>query len=514
MFLHALFAALLPCSHREGYCINSRCARLFAQILRSHNTKLIMLNRPPLAFRKIERSSVLSVRPHWKIALLYFACLALIGLYRDNATQPGLLVDVAEFLRVSVRAGSDPHTFAKTAAEVAQHGWITPSSQWVFRLWPPGFILLVSAIFKVGGVNAPFLLIIFFFSVLLGALMLTVIRQYLLNYVSPRWAAALPLIPFLFPVTRFSLLQPLGLALGEGFAMMFFITAFFVVLAAIKAGSVKLGVAAGALFSASAYFRSQYELIVVFMAIAAIPTIAYLLLSRKASKECDSLKAVAWVIFVTVLTTHLLMLPWRIHNFFDLGALSWVHTQDLIARNSLTPVAKLLELGGGFVVEGGGHLGCQLAQQYCNSVNAVDFYRAFSQNMGEWYFQKIALLDDFWFSSVAYFPKKVKAGVPSELVGNGLMLFALLVSLILVWCGRMRRNFVPHLWMQLSFYACFFVIFSLVHFETRYFYLMKVFALYSAIVLACEVWADRRVSWSRGDADPGRVSNLRSRMVK
>lgn len=439
----------------------------------------------------------------WQVALFYAACLALLGLLRDFSPQPQLLVELAEFLRVSVRAGSDPHTFAKAAAEVAANGWLTPGSQWVFRLWPPGFILLTGTIFRVAGINAPFLLILFILSVLLGTLMLSVFRKYLLAYVSAGWATALPLVPFLFPVTRFALLQPLGLAFGEGFSIMFFITAVFFALLSVRHRSVTLAAAAGLAFASAAYFRSQYELIVVFMAIFAAPLVAYLLFSMRRRVPLDRAesKAIIWTIVIVVLATQLLMLPWRIHNFLDLGKMNWVHTQDLVARNSLTPADKLLELGGGFVVEGGGHLACQLSPKYCNSSDTSDFYRAFVENMGAWYLKKSSLLGDYWFSSVAHFPKKVKPGSPPELLGNALMLLSVLVSLALLWRKRKKYDFPLHFWIQSSFYACFFIVFSLVQLETRYFYLMKIFALCSAIALGCDFLANRRKGGNFQGAD-------------
>ena len=223
MFLRALSAASSLRNHRYSprlFALNAPSVSLFSK-------KLNMSDLRDGIRAHGELSSGGSALRSWQVALLYAACLALLGLLRDFSPQPQLLVELAEFLRVHVRAGSDPHTFAKAAAEVAANGWLTPGSQWVFRLWPPGFILLTGAIFRVAGINAPFLLILFIFSVLLGTLMLSVFRKYLLAYVTAGWATALPMVPFLFPVTRFALLQPLGLAFGEGFSIMFFITAVF-----------------------------------------------------------------------------------------------------------------------------------------------------------------------------------------------------------------------------------------------------------------------------------------------
>jgi hypothetical protein len=429
------------------------------------------------------------------VAVLYAVCLFFIGMIQDRALQPDWLIRLPEFLKFDV-AAQDPHTFAGAAMEVSREGWLTPASIWIFRLWPPGFILLESAVFRVLGPDAPFLAALLGLSILAGTLMLMTVREYLRAYVSPLWAVFLPLLPFAFPVTRFTLLQSLGLSFGEGFSVMFFVTGIFVLLLASRGNSLLKGVGAGTLLALSAYFRSQYEVLVMSMSVLAVLMAVFIALKNKRkSAKGEKLRSTQFGIFViiaSVLAAQLLMFPWRLNNFRDVGKWNWVHTQDLVARNSLTSEQKLLEGGGGFVIQGGGHLACLFEPTYCGKDDHSLFYKAFLKNLPQWYSYKISILDEFWFPSIESFPKIVKHGASPAYFGNSLVLIFMIAILFFLYLIRRLQIFWTYVWILVSFYGCFFVVLSLVQFESRYFFLIKIFALFIFIAMGSLAWSHRR----------------------
>ena len=44
-----------------------------------------------------------------------------------------------------------PTYFATAAIDIAENGWISSYNDWIFNLWPPGFVLLEASIIKVAG---------------------------------------------------------------------------------------------------------------------------------------------------------------------------------------------------------------------------------------------------------------------------------------------------------------------------------------------------------------------------
>ncbi|MDT4845829.1 hypothetical protein FQZ97_798270 [compost metagenome] len=186
------------------------------------------------------------------VAFFYAAALLAISWFRDSAIQPNLWISVSDFLNFPTI--NDPKTFARAGLEVADQGWLAQPSAWIFNLWPPGFVLLLGGIFKMLGTEAPFLVVLLGLTIVTGVFMLMTVRRYLSFYVPAFLALLLPLVPFLFPVTRFFLLQPVGLSFGEGFSVLFFITFTFLLLIAARTGVVRYAVAGGVFFGAGGLF--------------------------------------------------------------------------------------------------------------------------------------------------------------------------------------------------------------------------------------------------------------------
>ena len=96
------------------------------------------------------------------LGFIYFLILLAILLFvRDIQIEyNNLLFLTPNELLKNAPQGIDPAAFMRTALEIARDGWITASNQWVFNLWPPGFVLLEALIIKLFGVDAPIILIL------------------------------------------------------------------------------------------------------------------------------------------------------------------------------------------------------------------------------------------------------------------------------------------------------------------------------------------------------------------
>ena len=413
------------------------------------------------------------------VFLAYALALTAFGLVSDKHGQPSLWVTAAEFTRQVTL--NDPLTFLKSGVEIASNGWLLPESTWVFRLWPPGFVLLLAGLFKFFGTDVAFLALLFGLTILFGANMLLTAYCYLTEYVAGAVAFLLPLIPFLFPVTRFFLLQPLGLSLGEGFSIIFFLSAVFSLLLAVARSSIWYALNSAVFFAMSAYFRSQYELLVTALLLSGvtfwIARQGFVYFFRKeltAGKESIGVR----YILIAIVGAQLLMLPWRVNNYLDTKTVSWVRTQELVARNSLMSEAELLRIDGDLVIRGGGDLACRFEPTFCNSSDTALFYKAFFQNLQKWVFYKLSLVEDFWYPSLEFFPSAAVDQALPDFWGNSIIAFLLFASFFLLFSMK-KRDGILWLWILTSVYGALSVVLLLVQLEVRYFFLIKILALFS-----------------------------------
>ncbi|MCC7679929.1 glycosyltransferase [Janthinobacterium sp. FW305-128] len=430
---------------------------------------------------------------------LYFLVLLSLGwLVRDVASQPSLWATMAEFVHPQTGTSmGDPKSFAMGAMNFYQFGMITEPNMWLIRLWPPGFMFLEGMILKLFGVNAPVIFVLLILASLMGAFMLFILRKHLMLLVSPAIATLLPLLPFAFPLPRFFLLQPNGLILGESFAIIFFLTALLLLPLALRLRSIWVAIGAGLLLALSAYFRSQFELIVVVLSAAgvclAILLCCLLLKKEQAAEHRSHIKWMLALVAVAMITANLSMLPWRVKNYFDpyLVNMSWVQTSQLIYINASKTNKELLDVGGEWVINGGGNIACNVEPSYCGNPGKDGFYQALIKHPRQWFGRKISLLGDYWFSSLADLGGVIRISSFMENTTNFFYLLCVLATLPLLWMVRRHRNFLLYGWICGAFYSCFAVVLSLVHLETRYFFVIKIFALFSTIGLSCLAWGMR-----------------------
>lgn len=427
--------------------------------------------------------------------IFYFIILLLLGtVVSDIQGQPDLFANIENFMATpGVIQLGDPSFFASGAIDVYQNGWFSPEKKWLINLWPPGFMLLEASIIKAFGIDTPFVLILVILASTLGAAVLLLLRNYLLRFVSPGIATFLPLMPFFFPVTRLTILQPMGVVLGESFSILFFIAAVILILRAFRDYSFWDAIAAGLTLALAAYFRSQFEILVMFLTVGAIPIVGWSTIklwngSLPLSEKINA-RVVIGLILLTLFTAHLAMLPWRIHNLMNPYAsrITWVGTESITYLNAGQTNEQLFKAGAGWVVEGGGNLACNLEPTYCGKGDKILYYAAFFKHMWQWYSHKFALVGKYWFSSINNFTSASHPSVFLDDMVNLLLFLSVLATIPLLWLARRLPDSSLYVWVLISFYSCFFVVFTFVQLEVRYFYLIKIFSLFTTIMLCCRV---------------------------
>lgn len=449
--------------------------------------------------------------------LFYFTIVLCIGFFiRDIPYQPNILINIQDFVSQNGKVSElgDVFNFAEGAIDIYYNGWIKPENYWRLRLWPPGFMYLEGMILKIFGLDAPFIFILIVLNSFFITGFLLLFRLYLLRFLPKISSSILPLVPFCFPVTRFFLLEPAAIILGEGFAIVFFLSAILFLLFSFRDRGWKNAIYSGILLAAAAYMRPQFEIIILFLTITLFLICIVYLIQKTIffKRQVISLNYFSniKIMLLILLVAHSTMLPWRIHNYKERRAFSWVCTSKLFYENAGKTEQEMNEKKAGFFIEGGGNLPCKIDPSYCGKNDAFSFYKVFFTNMIAWYRHKINLLPGYWFSSLRNYTNIVYLPTYFDKIINTIYLFCVLITFPLLFWTRFYKDAQVYSCMCISFYSCFFVIFTFFHFETRYFYLMKIFSLFSVIILANFAWhlvkARRRLVSSHHQARFGLAS--------
>lgn len=418
-------------------------------------------------------------------ALLWFAFYFLLSLYigvfvKDITGQPPIYSTIDNFAELTTaHMYGDPLSFAQGAKDISKNFTLSDENAWLVRTWPPGFMALEGAILYVFGDNAYFLLPLIIFSAFLSAVLFLLMRKYALYYASDLIASTLPLVFLLSPHFRLFILEPYGLIQGESFAILFFLISLILCSRAVLKNSYKQALYGGVFLALSAYFRSQFELIITFMILWCI--LIYVIIKVKAFAKYlpkydlqSNIRAMA----VYTGTAVLCMLPWRVLNGF-----SWVSTKHLVFVNASRTDAELHSMGGGWLVSGKSNMACHVNESYCGNPGKMDFYLSFLKHPFEWIYQKAIILPDYWFSSLKSFALPNNQPFLYEHIFN-IIYIVMLVSIIpMLAMIKNNKLFLTYFWKNASFMSCMTIVYILIHFETRYFYLFKIFTLYMFLVL-------------------------------
>ena len=423
------------------------------------------------------------------IGVSYFLILLCIAFWvRDIPNQPDVFVTTIQQLIDTSKLG-DPKYFATAAIEIASKGWVSSSNAWVLNLWPPGFVLLEALIIKMFGLEAPVLLILQIQAALLFTGVLLLLNRFLSTKVKNQVAYILPLLIFTFPVSRVFLLQPTGISLGESFSIGFFILSVLLSIKSVENNQLRHAVNAGCFLALSAYFRSQFELILLALTLwGVLLLITFLVVKQNKFIEQKIASSTITTVAVVLLVAHAATIPWRAYHLINDGNLLWVQTSSVTFGNAVSTSENLESRQGKFVVEGGGNLVCRIDPTTCGDVvNAKKlFIKTFLEHPIQWYSLKLDVVGKYWFSSIQNWTNTGVAPLYSDMALNGIILILIIVNVPLLLTRKVRseRVWLLLMWICTSLISTYILIFTVQQFETRYFYFPKIFGIFMVLILA------------------------------
>lgn len=435
-----------------------------------------------------------SKRESFCVGVVYFLILLCIALWvRDIPNQPDAFnLTIQQLIKTS--SMGDPASFATAAIDIAENGWISSANNWIFNLWPPGFVLLEAFILKVMGPEVPVVLVLQILAALLFSVVLTLLYDFLRARVKNKVAFGLPLLIFAFPVSRVFLLEPTGITLGESFSIGFFLISILLAIrSVIMQSSLQYAVYAGFCLALSAYFRSQFELILLALTFWGIVLFIALLFTRlRKFVDPNLLKSSLKTIGVMLLAAHAATVPWRIYHWVNHGGPHWVYTSSVTFGNSVMTSEYLESVNGGFVVAGGGNLVCRIDPTTCgDKANAKQlFIKTFIENPVEWYSLKLDVIGEYWFSSVKNWSSVYAPSTWLDVVTNGILLISLIILVALLFTRKVmsHASWPLLLWFNASLFSTYLLIITVQQFEARYFYFPKIAGLTMLLILGPLYW--------------------------
>lgn len=421
------------------------------------------------------------------IGFIYFLILLGIALWVRDIPSQDTFITIQQIIEESKMG--DPASFATAAIDVAKNGWISNSNDWIFNLWPPGFVLLEASIIKLLGLGAPLVLVLQILAAVLFSIVLILLYDLLHTCLKRKVIAfTLPLLIFAFPVSRVFLLQPIGITLGESFAIGFFLLSILLGYRSVVRNSLSYAAYAGLSLALSAYFRSQFEILLLSLTGWGILLIIAIQLTRLRNFiETRFVKSAIKSIVIVLLIAHAATFPWRAYHWIYQGSPAWVYTSSLTVNASVLTSTDLESVGGGFVVAGGGNLVCRIDPTTCGKTENAKklFFETFFTHPVEWYSLKFDVMGKYWFSSVQNWVTVRVEPTSVDKVTNGLLLITLIVLVVLLFARKVRAHgsWVLLMWFNASLFSAYMLIFTVAHFEVRYFYFPKIAGIFIAIIV-------------------------------
>jgi hypothetical protein len=299
------------------------------------------------------------------------------------------------------------------------------------------------------------------------------------------------LLIFAVPVSRVFLLQPKGIVLGESFAIGLFLLCVLLTIRAVERHSLRYAFCAGLCLAMAAYFRSQFEFILLVLTGWGILLLIVTYIQRRQNTiDLIYLNSLIKTILIVLLIAHATTLPWRAYRwtYFYAGTPSWVKSSQLLYRNSVMTSEHLESLSGHWIIAGAGNVVCRIDPSTCgDTANAKElFFRTFMRHPVEWYSLKFDAIGDYWYSSVRNFGGVVIKSTWMDIVTNAMLLVALtaLVCLSLTRKVRSHISSIVLAWFNIALFSAYAIIFSLAHYEVRYFYFPKIGSIMMLLIVA------------------------------
>lgn len=399
--------------------------------------------------------------------------------------------------------GSDPGSFALGGWTIFSKGSFGTGGP-----WPPGFMFLYAILLTLFGPKAPAVILIQILAALFLAITCNLFRLCIEHFLRKRYITLFPLVLLMFPQFRIFMLDRSGVLLGETFAISFALTGFFCLILAYAKDKKEFALFAGLAFALSAYFRPQYEtffmvasinFLIIFFSIQLYKKFKrdYFLQNTKNSLSVINVSPIT-IIFLALVIFQVFTMPYRIFNHMRGDSLSWVNDGPTIWQQNFTSTETLTQAGGGFEAQGMGNTACRVDTALCEKLNIQIINNSISseelrknvlmtlfKHPLHWAYLKFRILPNYWFATINNFWDMVAYSSISSIsayIENSIFLGCFIFSAI--WTFYTLKNpysFITY-WFGSSIFIAYALIFTLVHYEVRYFFFFKFYFLITAIL--------------------------------
>lgn len=423
----------------------------------------------------------------------YFIILLIISLFFSNS--PGeygsMFVGIESIL--NNKYFGDPKYLLTAALDISKNGWIGTDNDWVFNLWPPGFVIIEAALIRLFGENLPLLFLLQLIISSLFGIVCLMFFNFLKESINIYIAFLIPILIFLLPVPRFFLLGQFGISFGEPFSIAFFLLFILFAIKSLNENDTMLySMLSGISLGLSSYFRSYFETIQLFLSISGFVLIfgifiIILVKKIKTEKYSNFLKN----LFIIICVSNLLMLPWRLYHLKYQNSMKWVFTADLMFQNQLRS-SNLFLPEGEWLLLGGANTGCRVNPSICDKTDVEVKKLVVStwiNNPIKWYEIKFEIIDKYWYSEVKNWtnPSNIEDAYLYKVINTFIILLIIISIIYLIFNKyRLSINNLLLLWIYCSLILSYGVIYTFAHFEVRYFYFPKILAIYMFIILFIE----------------------------
>ena len=155
-----------------------------------------------------------------------------------------------------------------------------------------------------------------------------------------------------------------------------------------------------------------------------------------------------------------------------------------------------------WIIKGRGNMMCLVDKSTCGNINnnMILLIKTFLSNPVAWYSIKAEVIGDYWFSNVDGWMqvRKYKPTLGS-LFFNWIILFML--AAIIFMTIKLRKNSLVILltWINISIFSLYLAVFTIVHYEVRYFYFPKIIIIFMFIILTVLLLNEKKYFILEGD---------------
>ncbi|MDF2690485.1 MAG: hypothetical protein K0S29_340 [Gammaproteobacteria bacterium] len=373
--------------------------------------------------------------------------------------------------------------------------------EWVRHLWPPGPVIISALIIKLfGPSNYPLKMLCL--SAVVWALLFTLLYASLDNLKSKLIKIILIPMP-LYLTTISSWLFSYGLILSENVSIPLFFVGVSLFILWAKCGKNYFLILSAVTFALCAYIRAYIECFGSFITFGMVLFVLAKLLKEilaayftgstlnfSVLRPIFTKRLVA--VLIAVLIYNLILMPWRISNYFDIDSFAWVQSSFAWAyywTPSSTYPANLMD----YWSHAGLNLPCQLQPAICGVINpkVINLLPSFYAQMTlltlithpvQWFEFKLKYMYMFWYNDYDSWRDLITGSLVQFLEGIAIFVAGIAATIFALIDNRKKSSAMKGLaWFSLVLIIFNICLFTLVHYEYRYSLFLQIFFVYLPI---------------------------------